>query len=143
MQNDVEKECEQAMRQWVREECRRENERRLEGQRREFERKCEALKRKKSTAGEENDGARAKNGRDDGGACVILVGEEEKPQPLREEASRSDGQGRRSGKPKRRNRRATAKVMKTPAGRASPAPAKKEHPELHVIAQVGLRAHLA
>ncbi|KAI9459692.1 hypothetical protein BJY52DRAFT_1265063 [Lactarius psammicola] len=143
MQNDVENECEQARRRRVREEeRRRENERRLEGQRREFERKCEALRRRKAAADEEKDATRAaKTGRDEGGASVNPVGMEEEPQPL---TSRSNDQGRRSGKPKRRNRRATAKAetnaekkKTTPAGRASPAPsAKKEHPELHVIAQL-------
>ncbi|KAH9160224.1 hypothetical protein EDB89DRAFT_1915040, partial [Lactarius sanguifluus] len=116
MPNDVEKECERARRQRVREEeRRRENERRLEGQRREFERRCEALRRRKAAADEENDAALAKNGRDE------------------RRAPWSNDQGRRSGKLKRRNRRARAKgemdaETKTPAGRASPAPAKKEHP---------------
>lgn len=144
MPNDVEKEVERARRQRVREEeRRRENERRLEGQRWEFERKCEALRRKKAAADEENDAALAKNGRDEvpGGACENRVGEGDKPQPHRDEAPWSNGQGRRSGKLKRRNRRARAKgetdaETKTPAGRASPASAKKEHPGLHVIAQV-------
>ncbi|KAH9047016.1 hypothetical protein EDB83DRAFT_1483268 [Lactarius deliciosus] len=145
MPNDVEKECERARRQRVREaERRRENERRLEGQRWEFERKCEALRRKKAAADEENDAALAKNGRDEdevlGGACENRVGEGDKPQPHRDAAPWSNDQGRRPGKLKRRNRRARAKgetdaERKTPAGRASPAPAKKEHPGLHVIAQ--------
>ncbi|KAH9056894.1 hypothetical protein EDB87DRAFT_1686776 [Lactarius vividus] len=141
MPNDVENEGVQARQKRVREEeRRRENERRLEGQRWEFERKCEAL-RKKAAAGEENDAALAKNGRDEvlGGACENRVGEGDKPQPHRDETSWSNGQGRRSGKLKRRNRRTRAKgetdaETKTPAGRASPA--KKEHPGLHVIAQL-------
>ncbi|KAH9019099.1 hypothetical protein EDB84DRAFT_626427 [Lactarius hengduanensis] len=141
MPNDVEKEVERARRQRVREEeRRRENERRLEGQRWEFERKCEALRRKKAAADEENDAALPKNGRDEvlGGACENRVGEGDKPQPHRDEAPWSNGQGRRSGKLKRKARAKgeTDAETKTPAGRASPAPAKKEHPGLHVIAQV-------
>ncbi|KAH8992953.1 hypothetical protein EDB92DRAFT_518498 [Lactarius akahatsu] len=144
MPNDAEKEVERVRRQRVREEeRRRENGRRLEGQRWEFERRCEALRRKKAAADEENDAALAKNRRDEvlGGACVNRVGEGDQPQPHRDEAPWSIDQGRRSGKLKRRNRRARAKgetdaETKTPAGRALPAPAKKEHPGLHVIAQV-------
>lgn len=144
MQNGVEKVCEQARRQRAREEKRRrKNERRLEGQRREFERNCEALRKRQAAAGGEGDAARVNNGRDEGGACANWVGRGEgEPQPLREEAARTDdGQRKRSGKPERRNdRRAMAGVeadagTKTPAGRvASPlAPAKNEHPGLHVM----------
>ncbi|KAH9033511.1 hypothetical protein EDB85DRAFT_1951206 [Lactarius pseudohatsudake] len=142
MPNDVEKEVERARRQRVREEeRRRENERRLEGQRWEFERKCEALRRKKAAADEENGAALAKYGRDEvlGGACENRVGEGDKPQPHRDEAPWSNDQGRRSGKLKRKARAKgeTDAETKTPAGRASLAPAKKEHPGLHVIAQAG------
>lgn len=143
MPNEADKESEEAMRRRKREEeRRRENERRLEAQRREFERKCEALRRRNATAGEEDDATRAQNGRGDGGIRENRVGEEEEePQSRREGAPRSDGLGRRSGKPKRRDRRATAKVetdaeTKTSAGPALSAPAKNEHPELHVSTQV-------
>ena len=147
MPDDVEKESERTRKQRVWEEKRqekrrRQNEQRLEGQRREFERKCDALRRK-ATAGDEGDAAaRAKNenGGSEGGACVDQLGDGVEPQPLREEASRSDGHNRRSGKSKQ-SRRATTKAERN-AGRASPVPAKNEHPELHVIAQVRLRAHL-
>lgn len=138
MPDDVEKESKQA--RWQRvldEKRRRRNERRLEGQRREFERKCEALRRK-AAAGEEGDAparAETENGGGEGGAYVDHFGDDVERQPVREEASRSDGHKRRSGKSKR-SRRATSKAERN-AGRPSPAPAKNEHPELHVIAQVG------
>jgi len=133
MPDGVEKESGQARRQRLREERRRrENERRLEGQRRENERKCEAL-RKKAAAGDAAARAKNENGRGEGGGGAgvdQLGGEEEEPQPQLEEASRSDGQKKRS---KPRSRRAATK-----ARRASPTapPAKNEHPELHVIAQL-------
>ncbi|KAI9432119.1 hypothetical protein H4582DRAFT_2062134 [Lactarius indigo] len=152
MPNDVEKDDERARRRRLREEeRRRENERRLEGQRREFERKCEALRRKKATADEENDAAAlAKNAGGNeglGGACENRVGEgDDQPQLLRDETPWSNDQEGRSGKLKRRNRNrrerakgeTTDAETKTPAGRrhTSPAPAKTEHPELHVIAQL-------
>jgi hypothetical protein len=141
MPNDVEKESGRARRQRIWEEKRRrKNEQRLEGQRREYERQCEAL-RKKAAAVEEGDAApRAQNESKSGETRVEQWGDKdlEEPQPFREEAaaaaSRSDGQRKHPRKPKRGNRRrAEAKAEMN----ASPVPAKNEHPELHVIAQVG------
>jgi hypothetical protein len=140
MPNDVEKESRWARRQRKWEEKRqRRNEQRLEGQRREYERQCEAL-RKKAAAVEEGDAApRVQNESESGETRVEQWGDKdlEEPQPLREEAaaaaSRSDGQRKRPRKPKRGNRRrAEAKAEMN----ASPVPAKNEHPELHVIAQL-------
>ncbi|KAN0136033.1 hypothetical protein V8E53_006194 [Lactarius tabidus] len=141
MPNDVEKESRWARRQRKWEEKRqRRNEQRLEGQRREYERQCEAL-RKKAAAVEEGDAApRAQNESKSGETRVEQWGDKdlEEPQPPREEAaaaaaSRSDGQRKRPRKPKRGNRRrAEAKAEMN----ASPVPAKNEHPELHVIAQL-------
>lgn len=130
MPNDVEKESGQARRQRVWEEDRRrKNERRLEGQRREYESKCEALRRK-AAAVEEGDAARVQN--ESGETRVDQWGDEDKEEPQPEAAaSRSDGQRKRPRKPKRRNRRAMANAETN-----APAPAKNEHPELHVIAQL-------
>lgn len=126
----VEKESKQARRQRVQEERRRrKNEERLEGQRREIE-------RKKSQIAADTV-ARAKNENGRGASVDQLKGEEEQPQPLREEVLRSDIQKKRL---KRKSRRAAIKAAKRAS--SSPAPAaKNEHPELHVIAQVRLRAH--
>jgi hypothetical protein len=139
MPNDVEKESKQA-RRWE-EHRRRRNELRLEGQRKEYERKCEALRRKAAAVEEGDAAAHSQN---EGGwgeeeeTRVDQLGDKdlEEPQPLEEAAlaaSRSDGQRKRPRNPKRR---AEAKAETN----ASPTPAKNEHPELHVIAQVMLRA---
>ena len=129
----VEKESKQARRQRLQEERRRrKNEERLEGQRREIERK------KSQVAADAVARAKNENRRGEGGASVDqLEGEEEQPQPLREEVLRSVIQKKRL---KRKSRRAAIKAAKRAS--SSPAPAaKNEHPELHVIAQVRLRAH--
>ena len=132
MPNDVEKEGEAARRRRVSEEKRRrKNERRLEGQRREYERKCEALRKKATAAVEEEEGDDAQN-ESNGETRVVdheLGDKEEETQPAESTttASRSDGQQKRPKKPKRRAAETT-----------SLAPAKNdEHPDLHMIAQVG------
>jgi hypothetical protein len=141
MPNDVEKESRRARRQRVWEERRRrENEQRLEGQRREYERQCEAL-RKKAAAVEEGDAAPcAQNESKSGETRVEQWGDKDLEEPQLHSGKkllllpRGRMASENPRKPKRGNRRrAEAKAEMN----ASPVPAKNEHPELHVIAQVG------